>query len=239
MRKLALAVALALSASCVSAQTLESLGDPKAFLSQAAGALVAQAGGRPVGGAQVSAAPDLPDTFDVVEKIISLTNSFTIKKDGKKLGDITEKIFSWTRTFDYKDAGGTLVAKAHEKFFSWGVQIIVEDAAGNKIGEIKENILKSFFKVVTEYSILDASGREVLKSKKTDWISTDFELFDPSGKLVATMHRPWLNVFSDHWSVEVKDKKAVDSRVMVMIAAYKTAVDNDRRAEESKKKSDD
>ncbi len=236
----ALAALLALSPVAASAQTLEELSDLKAvhaaLKEQPSARLVPVALPQP---APAQAAPALPSHFRIDEKIISLTNSFTLHDDAKrKIGDITEKFFSWTRTFTYKDAGGGVAAVAHEKFFSWGTQIVVEDAAGRKLGTIKENVFKSLFKVYTSYSILDASDREVAVSEKSDWITTDFRIHDKSGRLVAHMHRGWLNILSDHWDVDLADQKALDSRVVVMIAAYKTAVDNERRAQESSKHDD-
>jgi len=41
---------------------------------------------------------------------------------------------------------------------------------------------------------------------------------------------------SDTWKISVKETNRVDSRVLVMIAAFKTAVDNDREAADKKKK---
>ena len=92
-------------------------------------------------------------------------------------------------------------------------------------------MLKSLFKIHTTYSILDASDREIAVSEKVDWISTSVTLSKPNGGVIATLKRPWLNILADSWTVKVADKSAVDPRLIVMIAAYKTSVDNDRRAE--------
>lgn len=242
MTKLALLPLVLALAAPLRAQTLEQLSDAdvlrESLQSMPAAALPAPAAvPAPAAAAQ---GPQLPRHFRIDEKVLSWTTSFTLRDDAKnKLGEISEKLLSWTRTFTYRDASGTLLAVAHAKLLSWGTQVVVEDASGRLLGTIKENVLKSLFKVYTRYSILDASGREVAVSEKTDWITTDFEIRDESGRLVAKMHRPWLNILSDHWDVQLADARPVDSRVLVMIAAYKTAVDNQRRAQQANKDHDD
>jgi uncharacterized protein YxjI len=185
------------------------------------------------------AGPVLPDELTVHERIISLTDTFDLKAGGAKFGTITEKFFSLTKAFTYVDAKDACAGKARARLLSWGTYIDVTDCSDRPIGAIKENVLKSWFKTWTTYSILDAQGREIASSEKVEWISTDLTIRRPDGRTIATLHRPWLNVLSDNWSVKIADHAAVDSRIIVLIAAYKTSVDNDRRAEEDDKKKDD
>jgi hypothetical protein len=49
---------------------------------------------------------------------------------------------------------------------------------------------------------------------------------------VATIDRPAFNWVSDKWAVSIKNRDAVDPRIIVIIGAYKTAVDNDRVREQ-------
>ncbi len=174
-------------------------------------------------------APPLPNQFTIRERFFSLTDTFDLKAGNQKLGTLTEKFFSLTKSFLYDDSSGRCAAKARARFFSWGTRIDVANCQGQKIGSIKENVFKSLLKVYTVYSILDAHDREIAKSRKTEWISTDVVLRRKDGGLIAELRRPWLNVFVDKWTVRVQDARAVDSRLIVMIAAYKTSVDNDRR----------
>ena len=183
-------------------------------------------------------APVLPNEFVIHERAISLTDTFDLKEGSSSFGTITEKFFSLTKSFSYVDASGRCVAKARARLLSWGTHIDVTDCADRPVGAIKENILKSLFKVYTTYSILDANGREIAISEKVQWISTDLVLRRPGGAPVAELHRPWLNFLSDNWNVKIRDHAAVDARLIVLIAAYKTSVDNDRRNEESRKSSD-
>lgn len=174
-------------------------------------------------------APALPDEFTISERAISLTDTFDIKSDGASLGTITAKLISLTKSFTYEDAKGVCVAKAHARLLSWGTHIDVTDCSGQAIGGIKENVFKSLFKVQTSYAMLDAKGKELATSKKVDWISTDVTIRRPDGGAIAALHRRAINIISDKWTVKISDHAAVDSRLIVMIAAYKSSVDNDRR----------
>lgn len=185
------------------------------------------------------AAPSLPDELTVHERVISLTDTFDLKAGGTSYGTITQKFLSLAKAFTYEDASGRCVAKARARLLSWGTYIDVTDCADRPIGAIKENVLKSFFKVHTTYSILDAQNREIATSEKVEWVSTNLTLRRPDGATIAELHRPWLNVLSDNWTVTIRDHAAVDPRLIVLIAAYKTSVDNDRRAEDSRKSDDD
>jgi len=185
-----------------------------------------------------ASAPSLPDEFTIHERVLSLMDTFDLKSSGGKFGKITEKFFSMTKSFTYEDASGACVAKARSRIFSWGTHVDVTDCTDRPVGAIKEQVMKSFFKVYTIYSILGPDGRQTATSEKVEWISTDVVLRKPDGRTIAELHRPWLNILSDNWEVKIRDHQAVDARLLVMIAAYKTSVDNDRRREKSSSSDD-
>lgn len=180
-------------------------------------------------------APALPDELTIHERVISLVDTFDLKAGNAALGTITAKFFSLTKAFTYVDAQNHCIAKARARLLAWGTHIDVTDCSDRPVGAIKENVLKSLFKVYTQYSMLDAQGAEIATSEKVDWISTDLTIRRPDGRVIATLHRPWLNILSDKWTVKIADHAAVDSRLIVIIAAYKTSVDNDRRENERRK----
>lgn len=238
MSTILLLFSLAVTPLCAQVSDLSKLKTVQGFLEYAPAALPSDVSGAYAGAsyhlasAQAAPAPQLPAEFQIKERILSFTDTFDILAGGKKYGVITQKIISLTRSFKYKDADGNLVAEARSRILSWGSHIDVTDNLGQPIGSIKEQVFKSFFKVYTAYSILDAGGKEIALSEKVDWIGTKLAISDKQGRLISTIERPWINFFSDHWTVKVHDPKAVDSRLMVMIAAYKTSVDNARRQEE-------
>jgi len=184
-------------------------------------------------------APVLPPEFTIKERMISLTTTLDIKNGSKDLGKIAQKLLSLTRSFTYDDASGNRIAEARAKLISWGTQVVVTDCEGRRIGTIKEEIFKSLFKVHTIYKILDERDQEIAQSEKVDWIATSFTLRDGRGQKVAELKRPWINFLFDSWDVKVYDSTVVDSRMLVMIAAYKTSVDNARRLEASDSSSSD
>jgi hypothetical protein len=203
----------------------------KLLLLLALAAPLAHAGGVPaLPPSAVAPAFSVPAEFTIRERIVSLSDAFDLKAGDKDFAKITQKLISLTKSFTLTASDGTCVAKARSRFLSWGTYIDVTDCAGVKIGGIKEQVFKSLFKVHTTYSILDAADNEVAVSTKVDWICTSMTLTKPRGGGVATLDRRWLNILSDSWTVKVQDASAADPRLIVMIAAYKTSVDNDRRA---------
>ncbi len=172
--------------------------------------------------------PKLPDQFILNERLLSFSTTLDIESEGETLGKITERIISLTRSFDYDDFDGNRLATAKEKILSWGTQIDVFDCQNNKIGTIKENVLKSLLKYYTTYSILDSEGNQIAFSKKTEWLTTSLKLYDNSGKTVTTIDRPMFNLMGDNWTVNISNHKTIDPRILIVIAAYKTSVDNSR-----------
>ena len=179
--------------------------------------------------APLAHAAEFPSEFTIREEFFSLTTSLDVKAGGKDFGTVSQKLLSLTRSFRYTDAAGACLAEARSRILTWGSHVDVTDCSGTKIGGIKEQVFKSLFKVHTTYSILDAADRVVAVSTKVEWISTFLEMTKPTGEQVATMQRPWLSIPTDRWTIKIVDKTAVDPRLIVMIAAYKTSVDNARR----------
>jgi len=227
---LCLAAAVSARASSGAFEELRAAGgadaaDVAAPAAKAVGAPPAQTMGQSAG------APALPAEFVIHERVISLVTKFDLTAGSASFGTITQQFFSLARAFTYDDASGRCVARARARILSWGSHVDVTDCADRPIGSIKEQVLKSLFKVHTTYSMLDASGAEIATSTKVGWISTEVTITRPDGRKIATLSRPWLSILSDIWTVKLADQAAVDSRMIVMIAAYKTSVDNARRRE--------
>lgn len=184
--------------------------------------------------AKAAAVSELPASFSVYGRFFAWTDTFDIKSGQATLGTVTQKFISLTKSFTYIDAKNNKVAEARARFFALGSTVDVTDGGGRKIGTIKEDILKSLFKVYTLYKILDANGKEIATSEKVQWLSTEIILRDPAGRVIAEVRRGFKqNLFrlTDRWDVNIHDAQAVDSRLIVLIAAYKSSVDNDRRNE--------
>ncbi len=171
--------------------------------------------------------PSMPDQFTLNERTVSLGTVLDLEDDDGNFGKISEKLLQLTKSFHYTDISGNKVAEAKQKLLSWGVQIDVFDCQGQKIGTIKENILKSLFKVSTTYTIEDATGSVVAVSNQVDILATSFTLKDPSGNKVATLNRSAINFFGDNWNVKIYNHDVVDPRILVMIGSYKTSADNE------------
>ena len=173
--------------------------------------------------------------------------TFDIKDaNGRPDGVVDQKMLNWTKTFEYQDNNGKMLATGRENLFSWGTKIDITDDKGQPIGTLKEEILKSWWKTYTTYSILDAAGKEVATSDKVEWLGTDFTLKNKKGEVIATIHRPWVNWLRDNWTIDVHKPNEVDKRILYMIPAYKTSVDYERQqkkeeeeAEEERRRKED
>ncbi|MBI5210456.1 MAG: hypothetical protein HY927_10845 [Elusimicrobia bacterium] len=241
-----------LSAAVASAQVFPDLKDPD--LPALADFRDAMAG-RPAPAVEAAAAPaaapapapDIPASFSIYERFFSLfVEKFDLKDPaGRSFGLIEGRFFRLTKSFQFLDAKGDKLAEARARFFALGSTVDVTDPQGRPIGTIKENIFKSLFKVYTSYNILDGQGRVVAESEKVEWLSTQMALRAPDGRVVAEVRRGFkenLFRFTDRWDVTIRDPKAVDPRLVVMIGVYKSSVDNDRRkkaSEDGKRRSDD
>lgn len=176
----------------------------------------------------------LPRTFSMTEKVISWTDTL-IPNDGvNSYGWIAERFIALTKRFDYYAPDGSIVASARQKFFTWGVKIEITDGAGKLIGRIEERVFRSLLKIDTLYNIYNGSGQLVAESEKFDFFTTHFTLREPgTRRTVAELRRGWWNPIRDTWEVTLSKDNGIDPRVVAMIAAYKTSVDNDRKSESS------
>lgn len=171
----------------------------------------------------------LPNHFELSERVLfKRKTSFSVEADGKSYGNVSEAVIPVPRTLLLLDNNGATTASASVAILSWGTEINVDDGSGHRIGTIKEEVISSMLKTWTTYRILDAAGNQIAESHKTEFIDTDITLNAPDGKVMATMHRGWFTKFGDSWTVDVKDPR-IDPRLALMIAAFKTAADNDKK----------
>jgi hypothetical protein len=117
--------------------------------------------------AQSVSQADLPDNFEVKERVFSLTTSFTISAGSTTYGSVVESLLSLTRSFTYKNNSGAVVSTARERMFSWGTHIDVSDSSGKLIGGIEEQVMKSWFKTYTVYSVLTPPAKRSRLRKKS------------------------------------------------------------------------
>jgi uncharacterized protein YxjI len=183
-------------------------------------------------GSSLSQAPacpkiDLPSQYNLKEKVLSWTTTLDVTDaNGSNEGQIVKKLFSWGIEFDYTNQFGQYAGQGHTEVFSWGKQIDLKDCQGNQIGGIKEDILKSLFKISTVYTLTDGSGQKVAESDKFDLGTTDFTIRDIHGSTVATLHRPFFNLVGDVWQVNLQNVTTVEPLTLLMIGAFKTDADD-------------
>ena len=171
-----------------------------------------------------------PSEFSLHEKLLSWSTTLDIRdSNSSNLGQVTAKIFSIKTTFILTNAQNQVVAQAEKELFSWGSHIDIFDCHHEKIGAIKEDIMKNLFSFSTTYEILDSHDKTIAQSVKPFHIGdTNIEI-GHNGRNAIKLNRPWLSL-KDVWQVSVEDPNIVDSRILVMIGAYKTYSDNSRQS---------
>lgn len=165
---------------------------------------------------------EIPNTFDIDEKILSIGYKFWITNNKREnFGKIEQRMISFGKKFEYFDNTGKLDAIAKEEVFSLGAKIDIKDGNGNAIGSIKEEILESLENIANGqniYSILDAEGRIVGKSKSDNIIKNNVEIYDNSDRLIASFHTPMASMGA-RWRCEILSTK-IDKRLFIFIPAY-------------------
>lgn len=172
--------------------------------------------------------PELPANFTIKERFPTMGDHVYDITDDRQAYGTVEQVLSLGKKFVYLDKSRARVATAHARVISWGAQIDVFDANGKSLGTIKEQMFTSLLGVTNKYSVLDSAGNQIAESDKFQLLATKFTVKDNTGSVVATLSRPAFNIGGHTWSVSINNKTTVDSRVLIMIGAFKTAEDNSK-----------
>jgi uncharacterized protein YxjI len=177
---------------------------------------------------------ELPRAYVLDERVLSIGTNFVIKAAKQEYGRVDQKVMSVGTNFYVYDKSKALVAHAHKKIFTWGTDIQIYDCHEKKIGRIRENIVKSLFKIWTTYSIEDAVDHQIAKSEKIEFITPRMEIMWPEGGTVATLKQT-LNPLEDIWEIQKSGDKSIDERILVVMGAFKSHADKQRRKEAANK----
>ena len=102
---------------------------------------------------------------------------------------------------------------------------------------LKFPILEQIFPAVitggmySVYSFFDAQNNITAKTQKVELLSTTFDIYTAQAppNQVAVVTRSFLGkIFNDRWSVNVFNNEAVDKRILIMLAVFKTSRDNEQ-----------
>jgi uncharacterized protein YxjI len=171
-----------------------------------------------------------PSNFTAEGEFFTIGTDMNLVSGKKPVGSIKQRMLNFNKTFDLLDERGQKVAQAKDQFFSFGSTSEVFDCNGKLIGTIKEEVFQSLFRPMTLYKILDAKGNEIATSEKLESFSTYFTIKNKQGQEVAEMRRPFINWFSDKWEINIQNSNGIDPRILVMIPAFKTAADAERKS---------
>ena len=165
---------------------------------------------------------EIPNKFEIDEKLLNIGHDFYITNSEKEnFGKIEQRSLSFGKKFEYFDSTGKLDATAQEEVMSFKSIVHIKDGTGNLIGTIEQEVLESLGNMLegqNVYSILDAQGNVLGKSKADMIISNNIDIYDDSDNLIAAFHTPAVS-FGARWKCELKDNK-IDKRILIFIPAY-------------------
>lgn len=171
-----------------------------------------------------SKSAELPNKFTLTKEIISIGTVMDIKDaNGNDLGKIDEKILSIGKTFEYLDANGNLIAKAHQKPLNLYTVIKISDARGTLIGSLEQEVLESLVSVYNIYSIKDATGRVIAKSKKLNLFTKTVEIYDTNGNIVVFARKKIISLTPEY---DITISGNIDKRLVVFIGAFLTTAED-------------
>jgi uncharacterized protein YxjI len=175
----------------------------------------------------------LPEEFTITERFFSLASSFDIACEEQQIATATKRLFALTPVYDLEDSECQPLATARARFFSWGSVADIEDPEGENLGRIEENSWRIL--PWGEYKVFDAENKEILRATMDFW-GTEFTVMNPAAPdhLIATIRRPFIRLFRDHWTVHIYDhplfeREALDPRILILLAVYQTDKDNRAR----------
>lgn len=197
---------------------------------------------------------DIPNYFQLKKKMLSIGTDMYVTNDNRdNFGKIEERTLSWGRTFQYYDNTGKILATAKQEIFSFGTKINITDENGEKIGSVEQELFEfstfrwvklpsgSFLRKIpmlsfySIYSIKDATGKTIAKSKKIDLFSANVDIFDMSGQFVANFDQ---SGFKMKWDCKI-ESSSIDRRLLIFIGPFISAAQDVKREEKDKKKEEE
>jgi uncharacterized protein YxjI len=179
---------------------------------------------------------EIPNQFEIDEKLLNIGNDFYITNSKREnFGKIEQRFLSFGKKFEYFDSTGKLDAVAQEEAMSFKSIVNVKDSSGVLIGTIEEEVLESLGSILegqNVYSILDAQGNVLGKSKSDIIIKNNIDIYDDNDNLIVTFHTPALSLGA-RWKCELKDNK-IDKRLLIFIPAYISSKSSSSKSSSSK-----
>jgi uncharacterized protein YxjI len=171
------------------------------------------------------------ETIIVSEDISLIGNNFTVKSDdNKNIGTIKQEILNFKPVFSFYKEGEAKESTAKQIVFSLFTEIEIYDKNNEYIGKIKHEVFENLFSFRNTYSIYDKNNKRIGSSRKLELAKTTISIYNDEDKLVAEIKRPFINIITDKWELNIYDE-IVDKRLVIFIPAYKTYYDNIREGQ--------
>jgi uncharacterized protein YxjI len=155
--------------------------------------------------------------YRIAKRFFSLTPTYDIYADGKKVGKIRKEMISLTPSYELYDATGEKVGRVSQKLFAFGFDAKVTDGDGKTVGKIEQAILRSTVKPSFAFKLYDAEGKTIAKTDPAWFTFTGrIDLEDPKGKTIGHLNN---RLFSFRESYNVHVTSDLDRRMVLALLA--------------------
>lgn len=175
---------------------------------------------------------DAPKVFRMEEEFMTFGLDMRVTDDNNNdYGVVEQRTMSFTKTFELLDSDGGLIAKGRSKAFSFTTVVEVTDNKGKLIGTLEEEIFENLFSLGSLYTIKDANGKVLGKSRKLDFFTTDVTISGKGGTI--TMNKEFLT-WGDQW--EITFNGSIDRRLVAFVPSFISSSQKEKKEEEENEK---
>ena len=161
---------------------------------------------------------NIPSQFKMKSKILTIgTDMFVTDDNNSNYGKVEERILSLGTKFEYKDNTGKIVATAKEEILTWSTKIDITDSSGKFIGSVEQEIMESLLSWYSIYSIKDANGNQIAKSKKIDFWTSNVDIFDMSNNIIGNFSQESFTI-GHEWDISITGN--IDKRLIIFIPSF-------------------
>lgn len=158
--------------------------------------------------------------FQLEEKAFTIGTDLNITKGGS--GVIEERTISIGRTFEIK---GQYACRSETKVFALGTSFTIS-VDGHPIAIIEKQVVESMFTFMGNvFVIKDPQGGEIARSELTRGLRPTIRIKESNGSMSILAASGWRYYT---WDIVQDPNSKLDPRILFIIAASKTAKDNEK-----------
>lgn len=158
------------------------------------------------------------------EREFTLSNYYVVESDVGPLGNVVKHSIRLRTSYEYYDDEGANLANGYLRvmslgsLFTWAGTMDVYDGNGERIGLIEGAVLTL---LPSKFNIYDGND-ELVAVAYMDSNCMGFTITDAVNetKTLASLSRVFVPDVTDHWTIQVRDANAFDSRLLYVFGAF-------------------